>query len=200
MTRIAHTVRTPEEYDAVMTLREQTGRGADWIAIQLRLPRGTVHNWVYGYTGSPRTAGTGRIAYRELPLPETRRCTKCSKTKARGEFYIRFRKSGMAFLWPQCKECCRAKSQRVRDADRDAHNKRQREQYAERKKRAEERVMLNAEPFLRYIEPVYELLSDHKQRRVREIRKTGRVSYYAASAILTSLGEPEAMRGLYGDV
>lgn len=195
-------VRDVREYDAVMAMREHTGFGGLKISKRVGIPPSTVDGWIHGYSGygNPRTRRERWESFGAQPLPATRRCSKCRETKSRRDFYIQFRRAtGNAYLSSWCAPCLRAKSEAARKADPEAHRRRNRKAH-QRQPRKKIQHRLNAEPFLRYIEPVYGDLPDNEQRRVRRARASGIVTYETADSILARLGHPHAMRGLYGDV
>jgi hypothetical protein len=63
------------------------------------------------------------------------------------------------------------------------------------------RVMLNAEPLLRYLEDLdMSLLHDNLQHVVRRARQNGHLELSSADALLLALGAEHMMVALYGDV
>lgn len=195
-------MRQEREYHAVLAMREHVGYGYMKIAQRTGVPESTVGGWIRGDPkyGSPLTRRQRWEDYGAQPLPATRRCTKCEEIKEKRGFYIQFRPSGTAYLSSWCKACLRAKSEATRRANPEAHRERSRKAHRARRRQGEPRVFVNAEPFLRYIEPLYDMLTGDQKHRVRETKKSGRVTYAVADAVLTHLGEPGAMRLLYGEV
>jgi hypothetical protein len=196
-------VREERDYHALMAMREYVGFGYMKLSQRTGVPESTVGGWIRGDPkyGNPLTRRQRWEDYGSQPLPSTKLCTKCKKVKERNDFYIMFRpKTRNAYLFSMCKQCCREKSEAVRKADPERHRERSRKAHHDRRRKAQRMLVLNAEPFLRHIEPLHGALPPNHQRRVLAARESGRITYASADDILTGQGEPGAMRSLYGEV